>query len=377
MKGSSNRRAGVNTRLGAGRSGRVCYATAKRARLHFLAAVGISATMPNVAGASVPLQQGATQPAGVQAQHIAQLWNLSLVVCGVVFALVLLATLVALIRNHDRDGQGPAMRGPDLASLTQPEVCARRLVIGASMLSVIVLVGLIVADVLTDRALSMLPVDKPVRIEMVGAQWWWQVSYPDGAGQPGFVTANELHVPVGRPVIVSLQASDVIHSFWVPSLHGKKDMLPGLDTTIEFRADREGVYRGQCAEFCGAEHALMAMLVVADPPERYAAWVAQQSQPAARTTDTVALHGRDTFERASCGNCHTVRGTGASGTNGPDLTHLMSRRTIAAGVLTNTPQNLAAWIRNPDAQKPGTTMPAVPLSEADRLAVVRWLATLQ
>ncbi|WP_408249993.1 cytochrome c oxidase subunit II [Paraburkholderia phytofirmans] len=291
--------------------------------------------------------------------------------------MVLLATLVALVRNRDRDGQGPSKHAPDLAALTQPEVRTRRLVIGASALSVIVLVGLIVADVLTDRALSMLPVNEPVRIDMVGAQWWWQASYQAANGQPGLVTANELHVPVGRPVIVSLQASDVIHSFWVPSLHGKKDMLPGMDTTIEFRADREGVYRGQCAEFCGAEHALMAMLVIADPPEQYAAWVAQQSQPAAATTDAIALHGRDTFERASCANCHTVRGTGAAGTNGPDLTHLMSRKTIAAGVLTNTPQNLAAWIRNPDAQKPGTTMPTVPLSDADRLAVVRWLTTLQ
>ncbi|NKJ49368.1 cytochrome c oxidase subunit II [Burkholderia sp. SG-MS1] len=334
--------------------------------------------MSRVAQSAAQPQQSALQPAGVQAAHIAKLWNLSLIVCGIVFALVLLATLVALVRNgRGSAAQPPATRAPDLGSLTQPENGTRRVVIGASVLSVIVLVGLIVADVLTDRALSRMPVADPVRIDMLGAQWWWQASYRPQGGQPGFVTANELHVPVGRPVVVSLQAGDVIHSFWVPNLHGKKDMLPGIDTTIEFRADQPGAYRGQCAEYCGAEHALMAMLVVAESPERYAAWVARQARPLAQTTDAVALHGRDVFERASCAGCHTVRGTSAAGTPGPDLTHLMSRETIAAGVLANTPENLAAWIKDPNALKPGATMPAVPLSDADRRAVVRWLTTLQ
>ncbi|WP_233518873.1 cytochrome c oxidase subunit II [Paraburkholderia xenovorans] len=334
--------------------------------------------MSYVAKVGAQPQQSALQPAGVQAAHIAKLWNLSLIVCGIVFALVLLATLVALIRNG-RHAATPAQttQPPDLSSLTRPEHRTRRIVIGVSVMSVIVLVGLIVADVLTDRALSKLPVDDPLRIDMVGAQWWWQASYRPEGGRPGFVTANELHVPVGRPIVVSLQAADVIHSFWVPNLHGKKDLLPGIDTTIEFRADQPGVYRGQCAEYCGAEHALMAMLVVAEPRERYAAWVARQARPAAQSADAVALQGRAVFERASCAHCHTVRGSSAQGTPGPDLTHLMSRETIAAGVLANTPQNLAAWIRDPDALKPGTTMPAVPLSDTDRVAVVRWLRTLQ
>jgi cytochrome c oxidase subunit 2 len=341
-------------------------------------AAGSLCAMLRVAEVVAQPQQSALQPAGVQAAHIAKLWNLSLIVCGIVFALLLLATLVALVRNtRGAAAHPPATHAPDLTSLTHPEPRTQRIVVGASVLSVMVLVGLIVADVLTDRALSKLPLDDPVRIDMVGAQWWWQASYRPESGQPGFVTANELHVPVGRPVIVSLQAADVIHSFWVPNLHGKKDMLPGIDTTIEFRADRAGAYRGQCAEYCGAEHALMAMLVVAEPPERYAAWVARQAQPAAQSTDAIALHGRDVFERASCANCHTVRGTSAKGTPGPDLTHLMSRETIAAGVLANTPQNLAAWIRDPNALKPGTMMPAVPLSDGDRLALVRWLTTLQ
>lgn len=328
--------------------------------------------LPMTAADATP-QQDVLAPAGIQSAHILHLWNLTLVVCGVVFALVLLALLAAVVRQRSRGRDDP----PDLSALTSPERRTRHIVTAASAASVLVLVGLIVADVLTDRALSMLPVENPVRIELTGAQWWWQAVYPSADGRPGFATANELHVPVGRAVIISLKATDVIHSFWVPSLHGKKDMLPGIDSTIEFRADKDGIYRGQCAQFCGAEHALMAMLVVAEPAERYARWVAQQARPAMPTDDPVALHGLQTFEQSACAGCHTVRGTSASGSMGPDLTHLMSRQTIGAGLLANTPPNLAAWVANPGALKPGTTMPAVPLSAEDRQAVVKWLVTLR
>ncbi|MFC0398774.1 cytochrome c oxidase subunit II [Paraburkholderia rhizosphaerae] len=318
-------------------------------------------------------QQNALRPAGVQAAHIAQLWNLTLAVCAFVFAAVLLATLLALVRSR----RSHASAAPNLDPVTHPERRTRRVVVAASVLSVVLLCGLIVADILTDRALSKLPVDQPVKIEMTGLQWWWQVRYPAARGLPELTTANELHIPVGRTVIVSLKAGDVIHSFWVPDLHGKKDMLPGIDTSIAFRADKPGVYRGQCAEFCGAQHALMAMLVIAEPDDRYAAWVQQQAQPARQTSDAIAQRGRDVFEKSTCAGCHTVRGTSANGTLAPDLTHLMSRQTIAAGALANTPDNLAAWIRNPHAWKAGVTMPAVRLSDSDLHAVVTWLATLQ
>jgi cytochrome c oxidase subunit 2 len=318
-------------------------------------------------------QQNALRPAGPQAAQIVRLWNLTLIICGAVFAAVLLATLIALVRR----------RGGKLAPTSVPasdephERRARGLVIGATGLSVALLVGLVVADALTDRALSRLPVDNPVRIDVTGQQWWWQAVYVTDDEKPPVTTANELHVPIGRPVVVSLKAGDVIHSFWIPSLHGKQDMLPGVDSTIEFRADKPGIYRGQCAEFCGAEHALMAMLVVADPPDRYAAWLEQQGTPAVIATDALTQQGQRIFEQASCAGCHTVRGTSAHGTLAPDLTHLMSRETLAAGAFANTPDNLAKWIRDPDALKPGTTMPAVPLGAADLRAVVAWLGTLQ
>jgi cytochrome c oxidase subunit 2 len=318
-------------------------------------------------------QQSALEPAGVQAAHILRLWNVTLVICGTVFAAVLLATLAALMRNRRSAGSSPSTPQPDERTSTR----TRNAVIAATAASVVLLVGLVIADVMTDRALSKLPIENAVHIEVTGQQWWWQAVYSPDADQPGFATANELHVPVGRPVIVALKAGDVIHTFWVPNLHGKKDMLPGIATTIEFRADKPGIYRGQCAEFCGAEHALMAMLVVAESQEQYAAWRGQQLASASDPSDALAQRGRQIFERSSCAGCHTVRGSSAQGTLGPDLTHLMSRQTIAAGTLANTPADLLHWIRDPQAVKPGTTMPAVPLAADDLRAVIAWLGTLQ
>ncbi|WP_419539671.1 cytochrome c oxidase subunit II [Paraburkholderia bengalensis] len=323
--------------------------------------------------ASAAPQQSVLEPAGIQAAHIVQLWNLTLLVCGAVFAAVLLATLIALLRAQRSNAAAPPEPTPD----GRVEARTRRGVIAASSISVVLLAGLVVADVLTDRALSKLPVENPVRIELTGQQWWWQAVYPSDGGQPGFTTANELHVPAGRPVVVALKAGDVIHTFWVPNLHGKKDMLPGIASTIEFRADRPGVYRGQCAEFCGAEHALMAMLVVADSPEQYSAWRAHQASVADTSADALAQRGRQVFERSTCAGCHTVRGTSAQGTLGPDLTHLMSRQTIAAGMFANTPATLQQWVRDPNTLKPGARMPAVPLAADDLRAVVAWLGTLQ
>lgn len=315
----------------------------------------------------------ALRSAGVQAAHIGALWNLTLIVCTVVFASVLVAVLLALMRTPRGDAHTPAEAG----RATMPrDARARRFVVVAAAISVLLLVGLTGADVLTDRALSKLPAANALHIEMTGAQWWWQARYANDDGQPGFVVANELHVPVGRPVIVSLKAADVIHTFWVPNLHGKKDMLPGIDSTIEFRADRPGVYRGQCAEFCGAEHALMALFVTADDPAQYARWAAHQRADATPPASPLTLRGQHLFEAADCAQCHTVRGTSAGGRIGPDLTHLMSRRTIAAGTLVNDRVNLEAWLHDPQRFKPDTSMPAAQFSATDLEAVITWLTTL-
>jgi cytochrome c oxidase subunit II len=335
---------------------------------------GLLATMRVVrAQAAVPLEHSALAPAGIQAEHIVRLWYLTLVVCGVVFAAVLVGVLFALLRRRTNDDAPP----PDMTANVKPERKTERAVVGVSVLSVVLLVGLIVADVLTDRALSKLPVSDALHIQLTGWQWWWQARYAADDGRPAFMTANELHVPVGRPVVISLGAGDVIHSFWVPSLHGKKDLLPGIHSTIQFRADRAGVYDGPCAEFCGAEHALMALRVVAEPADRYAAWAATQTATAAAPVVAVAAHGMQVFESSACASCHTVRGTSAAGLVGPDLTHLMTRQTLAAGALANNAANLSRWIRDPNGVKPGTTMPAVRLSTPDLQALVAWLTTLK
>jgi cytochrome c oxidase subunit 2 len=335
---------------------------------------GFAGAMALVAvGAHAAPNQNALAPAGIQAAHILRLWNLTLIVCGAVFAAVLAGILVALMRRRRAD----SATEPDLSGYVQPEHRLRRSVVTASIASVVLLVGLVVADAVTDRALSKLPVAHAVHIELVGWDWWWQGNYAADNAKPGFTVANELHVPVGRPVVVSLSAGDVIHSFWVPNLHGKKDLLPGISSTVEFRADKPGVYRGQCAEFCGTEHAMMAMVVVAEPPEQYEVWAAHQRENAASTRDALAQRGRQVFEQSACASCHTVRGTSASGAVGPDLTHLMSRQTIAAGRLVNNAANLTAWIRDPGAIKPGSTMPSTPLSAPDLQALVAWLDTLK
>jgi cytochrome c oxidase subunit 2 len=187
------------------------------------------------------------------------------------------------------------------------------------------------------------PDPSALRIEVVGEQWWWRVRYP------GFETANEIRVPVGRPVELVLGTADVIHSFWVPALGGKLDMIPGRATRLRVRADREGRFRGQCAEYCGGPHALMALYVVAVAEEQFEKWVLEQRQPA---------HAQNPLFVANCGGCHTVRGTAAAGTRGPDLTHVGGRVSIGAGVLPNNAGALAGWIASSQHIKPGNLMPA-------------------
>jgi cytochrome c oxidase subunit 2 len=243
--------------------------------------------------------------------------------------------------------------------------------------SIVLLVVLVVASVATDRALARMSLDGAVHIEVIGHQWWWEVRYRGAQPADAFTTANELHVPVGRPVVVKLNADDVIHSLWVPSLAGKKDLIPGRTTTLQLRADRPGRYRGQCAEFCGYQHAFMAFEVIADPPEVFDAWLAAQRRPAAEPGDAIARRGRDVFLGSACVMCHAIEGTSAGARKAPDLTHVGSRTTIAAGTLPNRPAELARWIANPQDFKPGANMPATTLPQADMDALVTYLGSLQ
>jgi cytochrome c oxidase subunit 2 len=214
-----------------------------------------------------------------------------------------------------------------------------------------------------------------VTIEVTGHQWWWEARYVGANPGEDFVTANELHIPVGQPVRIRLKAADVIHSFWAPGLTGKTDTIPGRTNLTWMQANKPGVYRGQCTEYCGLQHAHMALYVAADAPGDYAAWARRETEAASTPADPEAARGEPVFVQR-CGKCHTVRGSAAAGTQGPDLTHLASRQTLAAGLLPNTAGNLEGWMLNPQALKPGAAMPPVRLSAAELHAVTAYLEGL-
>ena len=310
------------------------------------------------------------RPAGVQAARILDLWYLTLAECGLVFAAILLVLTLAIWRGARRAGP------PSTDEAAAHAGRSKRAVAGATAVCAVLLAGLLAADVWTDRVLSRMPTGDALHIEMIGHQWWWELRYRGADGRVVFAAANELHIPVGRPVVTSLASVDVIHSFWVPNLHGKKDLVPGRASRISLRADRPGVFRGQCAEFCGLEHALMAFSLTAAAPGDYAAWEAHQRAPAPAPATEDAKRGERIFQASNCAQCHSVRGTQAAGSLGPDLTHLGSRSTIA-GTLPNRPGLLAAWILEPQSFKPGTSMPSSRLPPDDVRLLVSYLGTLQ
>lgn len=214
-------------------------------------------------------------------------------------------------------------------------------------------------------------------VEITGNQWWWQIRYPNDDASRIVVTANELHIPVGRPVMIRGTSNDVIHSFWVPNLQGKRDLIPSRVTTEWIQADRAGRFRGQCAEFCGLAHARMALWVVAEPPEQFEAWMERQLQPAPAPSDQVKHRGQQVFLNNACILCHAIEGTPAAGQVGPDLTHFASRLTIAAGTLPNNKGNLAGWISDPQNIKPGNHMATVPVKADDLQPLLEYLESLE
>lgn len=312
-------------------------------------------------------------PAGVQALATYHLWLLLLGVCTIVFIAVMIALALALRRGTRAGGETrPAV---ELLERREPAV-ARVVEIGVAVCTLLLL-GLLVASIYTSRALARLPLADARHIELTAHQYWWEARYDDAEPSRVFTTANELHVPVGRPVILTLRASDVIHSFWVPSLAGKKDLIPGREATIAFRADQAGVYRGQCAEFCGFQHANMALFVIADEPVAWERWAERQRAPAAAPRNAEEARGRVLFETGTCAMCHAVAGTRAGGRHAPDLTHVASRLTLAAGAIPNDIAARAAWILDPQAIKPGVNMPATKLSPQDMAALTAFVGSLQ
>jgi cytochrome c oxidase subunit II len=345
-------------------------------RLHAASFAAVLVLWAGAACATAPLlgaEHRVLDATGVQSGHIVDLWHLVLTFCTVVFLAIVAAMLYAVWRRPRAGDATP----PDLSMVNRAEPGPRLHVTQAVVISVVLLLVMVAASVFTDRALARMPLQNAVEIEVTGHQWWWTVKYRNGDPSQEFETANEIHVPVGRPVIVKLKADDVIHSLWVPNLAGKKDLIPGRTALMQFRADRPGVYRGQCAEFCGYQHALMALFVIAQPQDQFDLWVAGQRLSAPPPPNAGAAHGKALFESTACAMCHTIQGTQAQGKHAPDLTHIAGRETLAAGALPNTPQSLASWIADPQRAKPGTNMPTIPMSAQDLQSIVAYLETLK
>jgi cytochrome c oxidase subunit 2 len=243
----------------------------------------------------------------------------------------------------------------------------------AVVLTVVFVVGLLAMGRFPAEASERAP-----HFTITGHQWWWQVDYDDPDLSGSFTTANELHVPVGETVRIRLVSADVIHSFWVPGLQGKIDLIPGDTNEIRIHAEKVGTYRGQCAEFCGMQHANMAFTVVADSPESYAAWIAGEQKVAKEPVDSLTASGRELVTGGPCAMCHTLRGTNARGQVAPDLTHVGSRLTLAAGTLPNNLGTMEAWIANAQSLKPGAKMPTITQFNGRELrAVALYLESLK
>lgn len=280
-----------------------------------------------------------------------------------VFVLVEAALIYAIIRYRSRPG-GPAPRATHGNTLLE---------ISWTLAPAVILVLIAIPTIRTIWVVDNPPPGDALVVEAIGHQWWWEFRYPD----LGVVTANEMHVPVGQQVDVRLTSADVIHSFWIPRIGGKRDLIPGRENRIWFTVDSAGVYLGQCAEFCGLSHALMKMELVADEPEDFEAWVENQRADAVVSDSARFAEGIQAFTQGGCIACHAIRGTIAQGVLGPDLTHVGSRRRIGAGIMDNTPENLTRWIRETQAVKPGALMVVPDLDEEVLQRIVDYLGSLQ
>ncbi len=319
---------------------------------------------PGLAGWPPPV----LDPAGPFAGPIEVVAWVLFVMAAVVLAVVLVALGVALF--------GPRK--------WKRRVGGERLIwIGGLAFPVVVLSGRLIYGLTITARVADEPRPGEMRVRVTGEMWWWRVAYLDDQGREVIQDANEVHIPAGRPVVFELESADVIHSFWVPRLGGKVDMIPGRRNFLRLQADEPGAYGGQCAEYCGGPNALMGLVVVAHDPQAYAAWREKQARPAAvvaspQTALALVDQGRAVFAASGCAACHTIRGTEANGLAGPDLTHVGSRQTLGAGILPNNQGTMAGWIADSQGVKPGNRMPSYPvLNGQDLRAVSAYLDSLK
>lgn len=326
------------------------------------------AALPFTGAAARAQSMAYFQTDGPAADPVTRLgWGLGIVALAVT-AIVAVLLMAAILRRRARPAD------PRALMVRTDEGGLAWIYVGVGI-STAALIACAVWTLFTISAVAMPARAGEMVVRVDAGQWWWGVRYENPVPSQIFTVANEIHIPVGQPVRIELTSTDVIHSFWIPKLAGKMDVIPGQTNVTWMEAARPGTYRGQCSEYCGAQHAHMAMVVVADAPEAYRAWRRAQLQPASAPASGPEMRGHAAFV-AHCAACHTVRGGEAGGILGPDLTHLMSRQTIAAGMLPNTPGNLAAWVANAQALKPGSRMPAMQLTAPELTDVVGYLQTL-
>jgi cytochrome c oxidase subunit II len=332
-----------------------------------LAGAAALATLPLLGGCSdgAPIQS-ALHPAGAGSEEIAWLWWLFLGVCTAVYILVLGLLFWAVARRRREGGQ--------------PEQVSERMWLGLGGFALpIAVIGLFLfatLGVLASQSAMLAATGNPT-IKVIGHRWWWEVRYVPPEPHRQLTTANEIYIPVNKTVRIELESRDIIHSFWVPALQGKTDMIPGRTNVQTIRATRAGEYRGQCAEFCGLQHANMALMVIAVPEDEFQAWYDGQLRSAAPPATPAAERGQRVFSERSCAQCHAIRGTSALARSGPDLTHLATRQTLAAGALPNTRGHLGGWLSNPQSLKPGSLMPNTDLNSEELLALIAYLEGLK
>jgi cytochrome c oxidase subunit II len=321
--------------------------------------------------------QSAFDPAGTQSRHIYSLWKLYLSVGVATYVITMLFILVAIRRKR----RHAATIVPEPVQIIPEPRREKRMttVVSVSLgITTIILLILMFAEFSTTRAIAGLAGDpSPMKIRITARQWWWEVRYEEKTASEIVIDANEIHIPVGRTVQFDLQSPDVIHSFWIPNLSGKKDIVPAHGSSLYIKADRPGTYYGQCAEFCGLQHAKMRFVVIVESAEDFEKWRSAALQPAAEPTTDMQQRGRDVFLGGTCIMCHTVSGTPARGTVGPNLTHVASRKMLAAASIPNTPGHLAGWITDPQKIKPGVRMPQHNFDPNDLRALLEYLESLK
>jgi cytochrome c oxidase subunit 2 len=335
------------------------------------AALAVSSAL--LGGCSYQHYQSVFGNAGADDQQFLTLFAIFMAVCTVMY-LAVIAFLIAGILRRRRAGEANVV---ETGRHHRSDPLMRVGLIGWGAVVSIGLVALAIASFFTDRSIAKSAAHEQLSITVTGNQWWWDVVYNSADASKTLHTANELHIPVGIPTRIMLRSNDVIHSFWLPSLAGKQDLIPGRETDITIVAKRTGIYRGQCAEYCGTQHANMAFAVNVDSHTDFIKWWQQQLQPAPAPATPLAQAGYNYIAQHQCSMCHNISGTPVGGQVGPDLTHFASRRTLAAGRKPMSERNLHDWINDPQSVKPGTKMPKIPMQANDVKAVVAYLETLK